>query len=663
MNKFVNKEVYDDVKSLTNIVSGDEYKSIVYAISQLSADMVVKTLGPYGQTTIIDDGSTFTYPSKDGWACINRLRFSDPLYNTIFTTLKQISFSIVSKVGDGTTSALVGANAFLKQLLSYQENKSHKVFRQSEFLEELNKIRDEIVENLSNSKELHQIDKAGDFSDIRRIAMIASNENEALSDIIHNIYKETRNPNMYIALDGGNKLTYEIQEGYRFDCRTLNHKAYINTESRTCVKKDVETLIAIFDHNVSYHEHGELITGLSRYANACQKEIIIIAPYFDDIISNIIGTTVDTFIQQGKIPNIMLIQFPMSMEAQKKYLSDIVMITNSQLFDYGKVRAFNVLTRNQTLPADKKIEDALFNVDQYNFDNPTQIIETCVGVTRNVIIDEKYTIIQDYESIVNPKIYAETLKEVEEEYLFLKDRANKTIGSFDKDYMNAQQRYIKLLGKMGVVKVGGETELEKHCLKDAVDDAVLACKSAFENGYIRGLNLLTISTLKEMYEKEFDNNKNTMKLDILQMLINVFVEMTLLVLENKNSNEEKKRVTVKETETQPGYTLNMCNEEIINYCIENGYGYNLVTETLESEDELTVINSVSTDIEILRGIIGTLSLILTSNQFLSLNRTYDRNLATKQANDKRKEEKAEMASAIIDAILAKKEEIQSILFN
>ncbi len=662
MNKYINQEVYDEVKSLTNIVSGEEYKSIVYAISQLAADMVVKTLGPYGQTTIIDDGSTFTYPSKDGWACINRLRFSDALYNTIFMTIKQISFSIVSKVGDGTTSALVGANAFLKQLLNYQENNRNKVFRQSEFLEVLNRIRDEVIDALLHSSELHQIDKNGDFSDIRRIAMIASNENVELSNIIHTIYKETKNPNIYITLDGGNKLTYEVQEGYRFDCRTLNHKAYINTESRTCVKKDMETLIAIFDHNVSYHEHGELITTLSRYANACKKEIIIIAPYFDDIISNIVGTTVDTFIQQGKIPNIMLMQFPMSIEAQKKYLSDIIMITNAQVFDYGKVRAFNVLLRNQSLPEDKKIEDALFNVDQYNFENPMQIIETCIGVTTNIIIDEKYSIIQEYEKIVNPKIYAETLKEVEEEYLFLKDRANKSTNTLDKDFLNAQQRYIKLLGKMGVIKVGGETELEKHCLKDTVDDAVLACKSAYENGYIRGLNLLTLSVLKKIYENEYDMHKNSMKLDIVQMLINVFKEMTLLVLENKNSNEEKKRVTVKETENQPSYTLSMCNEEIINYCIENGCGYNLVTETLESEDDLTVINSVSTDIEILRGIIGTLSLILTSNQFLSVNRTYDRSLATKQAVDKRKAEKIEIANIIIDAIVDKKEELRSI-FN
>ena len=79
-----NDALYEEVKSCTNIISGDEYKSLFCTIAKVVCDTVSQTLGPYGSTTIIDDGSGFTYPTKDGWSCMNRLRFNDPIYNTIF---------------------------------------------------------------------------------------------------------------------------------------------------------------------------------------------------------------------------------------------------------------------------------------------------------------------------------------------------------------------------------------------------------------------------------------------------------------------------------------------------------------------------------------------------------------------------------------------------
>ena len=166
-----------------------------------------------------DIGATFTYPSKDGWSCLNKLHFNDPIYDSIFKTLKQISFSIVNKVGDGTTSALIGANAFLDEVLKYQESNE---FRQVDFLNTLEKIKDQVIDRLMNGDEIHQIDKSGDFSDIRRIAYISSNSNDKLSNMIQDIYQKTQNPNIYVTIDPGPELTSEVQTGYRFECTTLS---------------------------------------------------------------------------------------------------------------------------------------------------------------------------------------------------------------------------------------------------------------------------------------------------------------------------------------------------------------------------------------------------------------------------------------------------------
>ena len=95
MSELMDKTLYEDIKYGTNIVTGKEYLDTMLTIADVASEMVVKTLGPYGKTTIIDDG-TFTYPTKDGWSVLKRLRFNDPIYNTLYGVLKQVSFDIVN---------------------------------------------------------------------------------------------------------------------------------------------------------------------------------------------------------------------------------------------------------------------------------------------------------------------------------------------------------------------------------------------------------------------------------------------------------------------------------------------------------------------------------------------------------------------------------------
>ena len=58
--------------------------------------------------------------------------------------------------------------------------------------------------------------------------------------------------------------------------------------------------------------------------------------------------------------------------------------------------------------------------------------------------------------------------------------------------------------------------------------------------------------------------------------------------------------------------------------------YDIVMERAYPPQDLRIINSVDTDIQILNGIVGILSLTLTSNQYLSVSRYYDKRVAAKQ---------------------------------
>jgi hypothetical protein len=137
------------------------------------------------------------------------------------------------------------------------------------------------------------------------------------------------------------------------------------------------------------------------------------------------------------------------------------------------------------------------------------------------------------------------------------------------------------------------------------------------------------------------------------MLKEVFVEMSMKVLENKNPSSSDINVV----NLPNGTTDALTNKEIIDTAITNEWGYDLVHNTFMTDDDCYVINSTKTDIEVLKGMVSILSTMLTSNQFLSINRAYDRTMGQKQRqesllNTKVTEQKA-IAEAVVDVIAEK----------
>ena len=637
----MNNTLHHEIKYGTNIITEEEYLDTIVSIADVATEMVEKTLGPFGRTTIIDDG-TFTYPTKDGWNVLKRLHFNDPIYNTIYNILKQTSFDLASRVGDGTTSAFVGANIFIHKILEHLDG---KIIRQADFLNDLNYVVNDIVDRLKASKYVRHIQMGGDYNDIYELALIASNGNEQLANAICDIYRATDNPNIYVTLDPGKKLSYDIQKGYKYDCNPINQKAYRNTDEGKFLLNE-RSMIAIFDHNVNYTEHGNIISGISRFATAHQCTIFILAPQFDDIMLNIIGTSINSMLNNNQVPNIMLIQIPLANSLQREYLKDIVLLTNAQLIDYGKVRAFNVMVHNQTASQEDKMEDALLNSDQYKFNEPSDIIAMCVGKINKIVVDKKYLLLQEYATIVPKNLYQNTLSEVSQEFSSMKQKAEKSSTPMLKEYLDAYQHYTKLVGNLGVIYVGGESELEKMCLKDAVDDAVLACRSATEHGYVRGLNLAMLNVIQEaMTEK----NEEPLWEDYA-LIYQVIYEMTLKVFSNCRPLNAPIEIDFEDGEENNTFMFDDV-PSLIDFLLKNEYGFDLVREVAYPDEACKVVNSVSTDIEILRGMVSVLSTVLTSNQFLSINRSFDRAVSQKQKEDTLMRLKKQEFSVITEAII------------
>ncbi len=640
---YFDQSLYNEVQASTNIISGDEYRKLFCTIAKVVSDMVSQTLGPYGATTIIDDGSGFTYPTKDGWSCMNRLRFNDPIYNTIFGIIKQVSFNSVSTVGDGTTTAMVATNYFLQYMYEtiIPDLIDSGMYSQADLIDTVTTVTNNIIKNLLKNPNVVNIDKNGDYSDIRKIAYIATNGNDKFADIIQKNYQETQNPNIRIDIDNSAAETFfEVERGYRFDCRVLGYPSYINDEAKIIRKDSAPFNVIIFDHNITYNMHKTIIGGISNYAAATNKDILILAPYFDDIVASIIDGQVGQMVRQGQYPNIMLAQIPTSLNMHQQAIQDIAVLTNALVFTESMAKVFNILAINQTATSEEdKIEDSIMTLPQFaKYTSPTDILVDALGTIKSAVFTRSEGFIQDYDQYCNAAKYENLVREVKDSYEALKIKASKTINGFlDKDFLFTQMRYIKLLGNSGVIKVGGISDIQRRCDKDALDDAVLACRSAYENGYVRGMGLEILKVINETLRCDCKYITSS----VLYAIRYSFEKTFETIVNNKHSGTSSWEVSLPNTHEKElkGATA------IMKYCTYADYGYDLRAEKLTEKKDWTVINSVQTDIEILNAMTSILTTIMTSSQFLSMNKAGDMKVSHDEALRQRAEDEMTISNA------------------
>ena len=627
-------EIESSVRESMNVVDNEIFKESLLAVSKVVKEKIEHTLGPYAHTTIIDDGN-FKYPSKDGWNILKRVHFNDPFYQSLFGFLTQISTALVSTVGDGTTTAFVTASNFINEI---EKSDIIKDIRQTDLVRILEEICAD-VEHIITSSDFNlvkYINKDGDYSDLHKIALLSSNGNKKIADVIQTVYNETQNPNIYVTIDKCIDIEHEIQSGFKLDSKLINPHIYANMDDGSFYS-ETPILVALFDHNISFARHGDIVGVLSRYASNMNKTIIIAAPNFDDTIMSVMGSQLNQLVQSGRMPNIMFMQTSLTKVLHKNYFKDFSIISNSTVFDMDKVHLLKLLLDPNPDNMDEINQyKAMLNVE--NLD-ANKLIESYLGKIEDVHIDKKQLVCKLNTASPSYKIHFE---KVQDEFNEIKNK-NEKYSTNSIEYMEAYLRYSRLLGKMGIIKVGGYSDIEKACLKDSVDDAVLACKSAYTYGYVRGMNITTINALNIIRE-----NLESLQLtnDIKYKLVNLFIDVyrNTIISIFKNKYPEK-------TNDELIQTVN----NIIDSCFASGYTnsstvYNIVTEEYEdfNTTNVNVINPAKTDIEIIKAVVEILKLILTSNQMLTLNKF----LGLKQTKSQYKEEKAEEYSTIASAVVS-----------
>ena len=552
-----------------NVIREDDFKKRVREVFKVVSSALTNTLGPYGSTTIIEQYGEM-YPTKDGWQVLKNIHFKDQINNNILTLLLRISAQVVLKVGDGSTSSIVAANSILEQMA---DNEIIKKIRPKEFMTILNHCVNKISEMIYSNAT--KIDKTR-YDEIYKLAYVATNGDDTVADMIQKIYLETNNPSIEYVKSNNDSTYYEIVDGYKIENLTYIDTIFTTNDAGACIVN--KPYFLLFDHKLTLDSSVPIINAVLDKVYEEKRRLVVVAPYYDKfLLEHIQKQTVAEYKIRGT-SNIVYCRMGLMNNMSHNLYNDFSIMCGAQIIKEQHLEEFESKTA----------------------DEMKELVKEYIGETEQVIINAKDTVVKGFVAR-NENMYNKIVEDATTKYNAMElDYRNR--GIVDTKLNELKNRVTKLAGSMGIIYVGGYSTLEKKANFDLIEDAIKACESAYLHGYNCGGNLVIPYTIIKIQNDASLNNMSDEEYEIYNLLFNAFTHVFYTVLKNKY-NEDTPEVSTKIT-------------EIINGCISDTklMSYNLITE----EFSYDVINSCITDIEILKAASSIISLLISSNQYISI---------------------------------------------
>ena len=433
------------------------------------------TLGPKGKNVIIRDNERSSIITKDGITVAKSIDFRDKYKSIGAEFIKDISESANDLSGDGSTTAAIIGYALIKYGIETIDSKDN-VYEIKKSIEKAIKI---IIDNIKNQAE--PINE--DLSKIINVATISANGDIDIGEIIGDVMNKV-GPMGLIDVEKTNKFetTIDLIEGVKFD-QGYMEKDFITDRGLMLAEYKNPLILYTFTKIKHINDIVETI----EYALEKKSPLIIIA---DEIDKNALNIIVDNRIKGVEI---VVIKSPGFASMREDMINDLALLTNASV-----------------------VTD--FEKDDIK-----------LGTAKKIIIKRETTTIIGGAG-------DKKLIEIKSEELRKQSELNE-LSEFDRE--NIKERYAKINGKVAVVNVGGQTEVEMKERFDRVKDALGATKSALEEGIIAGggiglLNAshsLDLNTVKNEELKGFTIVKEAIQEPFKQIIINAEQEVDLLLKE------------------------------------------------------------------------------------------------------------------------------------
>ena len=525
-----------------DLVFGDDgRKRLISGIEKLS-NAVKSTLGPSGNTVLIESlththGITVT---KDGVTVAKSIDLIDPIENLAVKMMKEAADRTATEAGDGTTSSIVLAEALVKAGF----NEITEDLNRTEVLRSMVEISAKVVEKLkSGSKRVnHQI--------LFDVATVSANNDKRIGHIIADTYKAVGKTGVVTVGQSPTEETYaEVTTGIKID-RGYSSPMFINNQRRDeCVLEDAMVLVC----DIEITNLLNLQAALAPLITA-GKKLLIISPAGTNAINTLAANVIKGTLKACIIPP------PSSGYRQHELMQDIAVALGATYFSSA------------------------------TGDDLTRITAADMGRAEKVVVDKSRTTIVRYASSEeHQERIDQRVAELRQQYAEAKKKS-------DKDFL--LERIASLTGGVGVIFVGGNTDLERKELQDRVEDSVCAVRSALEEGVVSGAG-------KALYE-----------IQVSDLMPQVLTKEQWAAVRIMGAGLG---IPLKQILENAGLSIGNCYpEESL-----DGEGYNLKTGRYGNLIQMGVVDPLKVTRSALENAVSVAVTILSTNAIVTMARSYD----------------------------------------
>lgn len=439
-------------------------EGLVNGIEKL-AGAVKSTLGPSGQTVLIESPN-HTHGitvTKDGVTVAKSIVLDDPVENLAVRIMREAADRTATEAGDGTTTSIVLAEALVKGGLTAFDDDAKK----TEHLRELRDLSEGVVAELrSRSRRLTK-------KHLLNVATISANNDRGVGKIIADTYNSVGKDGIVtVERSQTSETGFKATHGLRIE-RGYSNGMFVNDQSRDeCVFEGCKVMVC--DTEISNVLSIEKVLG--PVIREGQK-LLIVAP-------------VSGHVQNTLAANVM-----------KKGLQ--VCVVPPPNFGY----------KQHELMQDLAVSVGATYFSEKTGDDLTLMGPDDLGWADRVVVGRDETIITKGDVDVSERV-----AQLQEAHRLSTRRA-------DKDFIS--KRIASLTGGVGVIEVGGHTDLEQKELFDRVDDAVCAVKAAMSDGILPGggITLHNVSrTLSEDSGPAAQVLREALQAPLNQIMVNAGVD-------------------------------------------------------------------------------------------------------------------------------------------
>ena len=462
------------------------------------ADNVASTLGPRGRNVLLHKPGAKPLITKDGVTVAKFVDLSDPFENAAAQIIKQASAQTNSDAGDGTTTATVLAREVLVQSQKYLAAGVSPV----ELKRGMDKAVAAIVKNL---KEMAT--PVTSEEDVAHVATISANGDETIGSLISTaIDRVGKDGAISIEDSRSTETVLDLVEGFRFDSGYISNQFI--TDDRRGVAKHDDVLILVTDNNVEFVE--DLLPILEVAAREARPLLIVAENIEGQALAALIMNAV-----RGTM-RVVAVKAPRYGQERRNILSDLA----------TSVGATFVSRDSGLRLKDAKLEN--------------------LGRAKSIEIYKNATTIVDGAGDID-----ETDKRIET----LKAELEQTDSLSECERI--QERITRLASGVGIIRVGGSTEVEMVEKKHRIEDALEAVMSAKSEGIVPGGGTALLQAAKNL-EVDCDNDDQELGVKILLDVVRAPMKQMAL-----NAGESPDLIVNTVESSEPNFGWNFATGELV----------------------------------------------------------------------------------------------------